>query len=114
MYTTRRETSLRDIPGEAALAATRCNSGAGDAAGEGSESPTALPESEDGLLRGVLPSDRPTDGSSHRHCFPAPWVSSWGRGKLCLLPPSFGFKTLELDSLKDLLLRLDALRKLFA
>lgn len=52
-------------------AATRCNSGAGEAAGAGSVSPTVLPESEDGLLRGVLarvPSRlRP---SGHRPWFP--------------------------------------------
>jgi hypothetical protein len=68
-------------------AVTRCNSGAGAAASAGSESPTVLPESEDGLPRGVLHSDRPTDGSSPGAWLLPPYgLGSWGRGKLCFAP----------------------------
>lgn len=40
--------------------ATGCNSRAGEARSAGSESPTVLPENEDGLSRGALRM-RPTD-----------------------------------------------------
>lgn len=53
--------------------ATGCNSRAGEARGAGSESPTVLPENEDGSAgRRPAISDRPTDGSEARQMLPLP------------------------------------------
>lgn len=67
------------------------------AEGAGSESPTVLPESEDGLPRGVL-HKRPTD-RRFKLCVALPaFLVLWnleGRGSYADSLPSLGFKTLE-------------------
>lgn len=70
-------------------AATRCNSGAGEAAGAGVESPTVLPESEDAEAErpAAMATDRATVQVSGK-TLPAPLaLAKRGRGCLCL-PPS--------------------------
>jgi hypothetical protein len=70
----------RNLHVEGDYSATGCNSRAGEAEGAGSESPTVLPESEDGLLRGVLarvPSRLRPSGQS-AIVSPAPWIRSMG------------------------------------
>lgn len=71
-------------------AATRCNSGAGEAAGAGVESPTVLPEREDRLSeRTALHVSHP--GSGHQDMAmdtPPSWFVRVGRGVFCRNPPS--------------------------
>lgn len=87
--------------------ATGCNSRAGEADGVGSESPTALPENEDGFAE-RRPGTRPIPAPALRTrspLLPLQGSNPWGRGKLWP-EPSLSIpqnrKSSDMDSLKKM------------